>query len=123
MILSQSFTQPYALLVFSLLGLIFGIIYMLNWFLCAFLIKSRLYRHISQCVYVLCYGISFFLCALIKFEYNLHVYFFAISVCATALISALIYIPVRNHRKNITEKCSNFRNKIAKSKFAQRIKK
>ena len=123
MILSQSLTQPYALLVFSLLGMIFGIIYMLNWFLCAFLIKSRLYRHISQSIYVLLYGLCFFLCVLFKFEYNLHLYFFIISLCATTIISALIFIPIRNHRNNITQKCLNFRNKLAQSKLAQKIKK
>lgn len=123
MILSQSLTQPYALLIFSLLGLIFGIIYMLNWFLCAFLIKSRLYRHISQTVYVLLYGLCFFVCVLIKFEYDLHLYFVLISLCSTILSSALIYIPIRHKRKIITEKCSDFRRKVAQSKLAQRIKK
>ena len=123
MILSQSLTQPYALLVFALLGIAFGILYMSNWFLCAFLIKSQIYRHISQIVYALIYGISFFLCIMVKFEYNLHLYHFAITICATIAVSILIYIPIRKNRNNITEKCDNFKKKIAQSKLAQRIKK
>ena len=123
MILSQSLTQPYALLVFSLLGATFGILYMLNWFFCAFLIKSQIYRHVSQSLYVLVYGLCFFLCVAVKFQYNLHLYHVIISLCATIALSALIYIPIRKYRSNITEKCSNFKQKVSQSKLAQRIKK
>lgn len=123
MILSQSLTQPYALLVFSLLGATFGILYMLNWFFCAFLIDSQIYRHVSQSLYVLVYGICFFMCMAVKFEYNLHIYHFVITICATIAISALIYIPIRKYRPVITKKCTNFKQKVSQSKLAQRIKK
>lgn len=123
MILSQSLTQPYALLVFSLLGATFGVLYMLNWFFCAFLIKSQIYRHISQSLYVFVYGVCFLLFIAIKFEYNLHLYHLVIAICATIAVAALIYIPIRKYRSNITEKCSNFKQKVSQSKFAQRIKK
>lgn len=123
MILSQSLTQPYALMVLSLMGAIFGLLYMLNWFFCAFLIKSQIYRHISQSLFVLVYGICFFVCMAIKFEYNLHIYHLVIAICATIAISALIYIPIRKNRANITEKCSKFTQKVSQSKLAQRIKK
>ncbi|MDE7078648.1 MAG: hypothetical protein K2O95_00855 [Clostridia bacterium] len=123
MILSQSLTQPYALLVFSLLGISFGVIYMLNWFFCAFMIKSRIYRHISQILYALVYGICFFLCVGVKFQYNLHIYHFSIAIFTTIVAAIIIYIPIRKKRNVITEKCAVWKQKISKSKLAQKIKK
>ena len=123
MILSQSLSQPYALLIFSVLGLIFGILYMLNWFFCAFLIKIQIYRHLSQVLYEVLYGLCFFICVTVKFGYNLHIYHFFIAIFMTIAVSLLIYMPIRKKRNIITKKCANFKQKVSQSKFAQRIKK
>ncbi len=48
MILTDTLNQPLALAIYATLGIIFGIIYMLNSFICAYLIKSALYTRIAN---------------------------------------------------------------------------
>ncbi|MDE6189688.1 MAG: hypothetical protein K2G37_05335 [Clostridia bacterium] len=123
MILSDTLAQPYALLIFSILGITFGALYALNWFVCAFLVKKAIYRHVTQVLYVLLYGASLFLCTLFKFGYYMRVYYLYIAIFATAATSILIYIPIRKYRRIITEKCTAFMHKLSNSKLAQKIKK
>lgn len=123
MILSDSLSQPYALLVFSLVGLAFGALYMLNWFVCSFLIKSGIYRHLSQILYTLLYGACIFFCVLTKFEYNIHSYYLFIALFASLAIGFAIYIPLRKYRSAITEKCTAFTQKISQSEFVKKLKK
>ncbi len=123
MILGDTLSQPYALLICSAIGAAFGLLYSLNWFVCAFLIKSAFYRHISQILYALTYGICFFYCILNKFEYNLHFYHILISLFASVAIGLAINMPIMKYRKNIKRKCDALIRKISQSKFAKRIKK
>lgn len=123
MILSDSLSQPYALLFFSILGIAFGILYMSNYFLCTFLIKSAVYRHLSQSIYVITYAVAVFLCLLCKFDYNIHVYHIFITVSATVLTSVSIYFPIYKYNGLITQKCNTFKQSVSQSKIIKKLKK
>ena len=123
MILSDVLAQPYALLIFSILGIALGVLYTLNWFTCAFLVKKALYRHVTQVLYVLVYGVCLFACTLQTFGYYMRAYYLYIAIFATAATSILLYIPIRKKRKIITEKCTAFTQKLSQSKFVKKLKK
>ena len=123
MILSDKLNQPLALAVYALFGVVFGIIYMLNYFICAFLIKNPLYRHISQCLYVFLYGLTFFGVTLKHFDYDLKIYHLIICVFLTALVSAVLYLPIKKRHNLIMNKCDAFKSKISQSGLVKRFKK
>lgn len=123
MMLSDTANQPLALAIYAILGAIFGIIYALNAFACAYLIKSALYRHISQSVYVLLYGLSFFLTTYAYFDYDLKIYHVLICLFFTALTSSLLYLPIKKHNKAIATKCNALKLRIAQSKIVKKFKK
>ena len=123
MILSEVLAQPYALLIFSLLGIAFGVVYSLNWFVCAFLVKKQLYRHVTQVLYVLLYGVCLFFCTLNTFGYFMRAYYLYICIFATTATSILCYIPIRKRRKIISKKCNALMQKLAQSKLIQKLKK
>ena len=123
MILSDTLNQPQALAVYAILGVTFGIIYMLNAFLCSFLIKSPVYRHASQCLFVILYGITFFGITFTRFHYDLKIYHLVICAFFTVLTSLALYLPIRKHRSSITTKCDAFKAKIEQSKLVKKFKK
>lgn len=123
MILSDTLNQPLALAVYALLGAIFGIIFMLNAFVCAYLIKSVIYRHVSQTVYAFIYGLSFFFVTYSYFNYDLKIYHILISAFFTVLTSIALYLPIRKHNSVLLTKCNAFRTKISQSKIIKRFKK
>lgn len=123
MILSDTLNQPLALAIYALLGIVFGIFFMLNAFACTYLIKSAIYRHVSQCIFVLLYGATFFLITLARFNYSLKMYHILICLFFTALTSILIYLPIRKHNSVLLTKCDALRTKIAQSKVVKRFKK
>ena len=123
MILSDTLNQPKALAIYALLGVMFGLIYTLNAFSCAFLIKSPLYRHISQSLYVILYGITFFGVTFAYFHYNLKIYHLVICTFFTALTSLALYMPIRKHRSSIVTRCDAFKNRIEQSKLVKKFKK
>ena len=123
MILTDALNQPKALAIYAILGVIFGILYLINYFACAYLIKSRIYRHVSQALYVLLYGIIFFAVTYSFFDYALKIYHVAISLFFTSLIAIALYLPIRKRNSALTEKCNAFRTKISQSKLAKRFKK
>lgn len=123
MILSSSTSQPYALLVFSLLGIILGLIYMQNYFVSSFLIKKAYLRHIFNVVYVLLYLICFVLCEYYLFDYNLHIYHYFIAVFCTIAISFVIYMPIHKYKELITAKCDAFIKKVKSGKLYNKITK
>lgn len=123
MILSDTLNQPLALAIYMLLGAIFGIIYMLNAFLCSFIIKNNIYRHISQSLYALLYGLTFFLVTLSKFSYNLKIYHILICVFFTVLTSLALFLPIKKHRDRIMTRCDALRSRVAQSKLARKFKK
>ena len=123
MILSDTLNQPLALAIYALFGSILGIIYMLNYFTCAFLIKSPLYRHISQSLYVITYGLAFFCVTFAYFDYDLKIYHLIISTIFTALVSIALYAPIRKRHSIITTKCDAFKSKVSQSRLIKRFKK
>lgn len=123
MILSDTANQPKALAIYSILGIIFGIIYILNAFTCAYLIKNPFYRHVSQVFYVLLYSFTFFIITFVYFEYDLKIYHVVISLFFTALISIAIYLPIRKHSAIITDKCNSLRLRVSQSKLVKKFKK
>ena len=123
MILSDTLNQPRALAIFALFGVIFGIIFMLNAFLCSYLIKNAIYRHASQCLYVFSYGLAFFFIALAYFDYDLKFYHLLICIFFTIITSIALYLPIRRHRNGIMTKCDALKIRIAQSKLVKRFKK
>lgn len=123
MILSDTLNQPLALAIYATLGTIFGIIFMLNAFACAYLIKSQIYRHVSQCIYALLYGFTFFLVTLLYFDYDLKIYHILICLFFTTLTSTLLYLPIRKHNSLLLTKGNAIRSKIAQSKIIKKFKK
>ena len=123
MILSDTLNQPQALAIFALLGVIFGVIYTLNAFLCSFLIKNPLYRHISQSLYVILYGMTFFGVTLKHFQYDLRIYHIIICIFFTVLTSFALYLPIRKRRSLIMTKCDAFKTRIEQSKLIKKFKK
>ncbi len=123
MILSDTLNQPKALAIYALLGAIFGILYMLNLFTCAYLIKSKVYRHISQVLYVLLYGLTCFLVTYAFFDYDLKIYHILICLFMTTLIAIMIYLPIKKRDSVITEKCDVLRTRVSQSKLVKRFKK
>ena len=123
MILSDTLNQPLALAIYALLGVILGIIYMLNYFVCAFLVKNPIYRHISQSLYVILYGLAFFGITFSYFDYDLKIYHFIISVLLTVFTSIVIYVPIKKHHSIIMAKSDAFKGKMSQSKLVKRFKK
>lgn len=123
MILSDTLNQPLALAIYAILGIIFGIIFMLNAFICAYLIKSALYRHISQTLYAFLYGIAFFLITYSYFNYDLKIYHILICSFFTILMSIALYLPIKKHHKLLLTRCNAFKTKVAQSKIVKRFKK
>ena len=123
MILSDTLKQPLALAIYASFGIIFGLVYSVNALACSFLIKKAIYRHISQCLYVLLYGIVFFAITLTQFNYDLKIYHFIISAFFTILTSLTLYLPIRKHQSSIKAKCDALKIKIAQSKIVKRFKK
>ena len=123
MILSDTLTQPKALAIYALLGAIFGTLYALNYFTCAYLIKNRIYRHTSQVLYALIYGLSFFFTTYIFFDYDLKIYHILICLLLTAIVSTLLYLPIRKHNDALTARCDKLRTKILQSKLVSKFKK
>ena len=123
MILSDTLNQPLALAIYALLGIIFGIIYTLNFFVCAFMIKNSVYRHISQGLYVVLYGVAIFLVTFIHFSYDLKVYHLIICSLFSVLVSTALYLPIKKHRSVIMTKCDTFKRKLAQSRLVKRFKK
>lgn len=123
MILSSSASQPYALMVFSLLGAGFGLVYIQNYFLSSFLIKKALFGHILNVLYVLLYLLCFVLCEYCLFDYDLHVYHYLIAVSMTFAFAFAVYLPISKYRDNIDAKCDKFIAKIKDGKLYKRITK
>ena len=123
MILTDTINQPKALLIYAILGVTLGILYMLNYFTCAYLIKSQIYRHTTQALYVFVYGIAFFCVTYVYFDYDLKIYHALISLFFTILVAMLLYLPILKHKDALTEKCDNARTKVLQSKLAKRVKK
>ncbi|MDE7190984.1 MAG: hypothetical protein K2O35_00700 [Clostridia bacterium] len=123
MILSDTLNQPLALAIYAALGTIFGIIFILNAFACAYLIRNPIYRHVSQCIYTLLYGFTFFLVTLSYFDYDLKIYHILICLFFTTLTSTLLYLPIRKHNSSLLTKGNAIRSKIAQSKIIKKFKK
>ena len=123
MILSDTLNQPLALGIYALIGVLFGIIFMLNAFACAYLIKSALYRHISQTIYAFIYGLVFFLVTLSYFNYDLKIYHVLICLFFTTLTSIALYLPMKKYNSIFLTKGNAVRTKIAQSKIVKRFKK
>ena len=123
MILTDTLNQPKALAIYAILGATFGVLHAINNFTCAYLIKNAIYRHVSQSLYAIVYGLSVFCATYVCFDYSLKVYHVLISLFFTALTSIVLYLPVKKHSEAITQKCNVFRTKIAQSKFVTGFKK
>ena len=123
MILTDSLTQPLALAIYALLGLIMGVLYTLNYVACAFILKGKLYRHLSQSLFVILYGLAFFCVTLMRFDYDLKIYHLLISIITTTITSTLLYLPIRSHHSLITAKFDAVKGKLSQSKLVKRIKK
>ncbi len=123
MILSDTLNQPLALAIYTSFGIIFGLIYSVNALACAFFVKKAIYRHISQCLYVLLYGAVFFVITFTQFNYDLKIYHFIISAFFTALTSLALYLLTRKHQRSINAKCDAIKIKIAQSKIVKKFKK
>ena len=123
MILTDTLNQPKALAIYALLGVIFGILYTLNYFTCAFMIKSKVYRHISQVLYVALYSLTFFAVTYAYFDYDLKIYHLLICLFFTTLTFTLLYLPIRKHSIVITDKCNALKSKVSSSKLVKRFKK
>ena len=123
MILSDTLNQPLALAIYALLGVIFGVIFTLNSFICAFLIKNQLYRHVSQSLYVILYGLALFAVTYSYFDYDLKIYHVVICALFTVLISIVLYLPIKKRHALISTKCDAFKAKLSKSRFVKRFKK
>ena len=123
MILSDTLNQPFALAIYAIIGIIFGIMYSANNFACSFLIKSKIFRHITQVGYVLLYSISYFAVTYKYFDYEIKIYQLIISMTFTVGTSLLLYLPIKRHRKVITDKCDAFADKVQHSKLARKFKK
>ena len=91
MILSDSLNQPLALAVYAIMGTVLGVVYTINSFTCAFLFKNALYRHVSQGLYVILYGVIFFFVTFTYFDYDLKIYQLIISTFFTVLVSIALY--------------------------------
>ena len=123
MILTDTLNQPLALAIYATLGIIFGIIYMLNSFICAYLINSALYRHVSQTLYAILYGLTFFLITFLYFDYDLKIYHILICSVFTFLTSIALYLPMKKRHQLLQTKCNAFKTKVAQSKIVKRFKK
>ena len=123
MILTDTLNQPKALAIYALLGVIFGILHLFNNFVCAYIIKTPIFRHISQVLYVLLYGLTFFLVTYAYFDYDLKIYHVLISLLFTTLTAIALYLPIRKHNATLTQRCNAFRMRISQSKLAKRFKK
>ena len=123
MILSDTLNQPRALFTYAALGVIMGIIYAINSFTCVFLIKKHLYRHISQCLYVLLYGLIFFLTTFSQFDYDLKIYHVIISLFFTALTAYGFSLLLRKYNKPISVKCNSLKARLAQSRAVKKLKK
>lgn len=123
MILSDTLNQPMALAIYAIFGVAFGILYSANYFLSTFIIKSPLYRHLTQVLYVLMYSACFFIITYAFFDYSLKLYQLAICVVFTFGTSALLYLPLKHWKLAIANKCETFVNNIMQSKLAKRFKK
>ena len=122
MILSDTLNQPQALAIYALLGVIFGIIYSVNAFVCSFVIKNPLYRHLSQSIYVVLYGITFFSVTFTHFQYDLKIYHLIICLFITVLTSVALYLPIRKRRSSIATKCDAIKVKVGQSKLIKKFK-
>lgn len=123
MILSDTLNQPRALIIYAFFGIMLGLLYTFNALICSFLIKKQIYRHISQCLYVLLYGATFFLVTYAQFDYDLKIYHLIICVFFTVLTSLALYLPIKKHQSAIMAKCNAFKIKIAQSKLIKKFKK
>lgn len=123
MILSDTLNQPLALAIYAILGVVFGLIYSANYFVTTFIIKSMLYRHITQVFYVLIYSVCFFVITYVFFDYSLKLYQPAVCIIFTVGTSVLLYLPVKRWKTLITAKCNNIVDKINQSKLAIKFKK
>ena len=123
MILSDTVNQPKVLAIYSILGIVFGILHVLNAFTCAYLVKNPFYRHVSQVIYVLIYGITFFLVTYLYFDYDLKIYHVLICIISTILTSMALYLPIRKRNKTIDKKCNALRLRISQSKLVKKFKK
>ena len=123
MILSDTANQPLALAIYALMGAIMGIIYTLNSFTCSFLVKNPLYRHISQSLYVILYGLTFFAVTFAYFDYDLKIYHILICAIFTVLTSIVLYLPIKKRYSLIMAKCNVLKCKLAQSRIVKRFKK
>ena len=123
MILTDTLNQPKALAIYAILGIVFGILHVANNFVCSFLIKSQVFRHISQALYALLYGLTFFLVTYAYFDYDLKIYHVLISLFFTTLTAIALYLPIRKHYATLTERCNVLRTRMSQSKLAAKFKK
>ena len=123
MILSDTLNQPKALAIYAILGVIFGFIYALNYFACAYIIKSPIFRHVSQTLYVVAYGAAFFLTTYAYFDYDLKIYHALICLFFTTLAAIALYLLIRKHNTTLTVRCNALRTRISQSKLAKKFKK
>lgn len=119
--IASTLSQPYILLILSILGAVFGFIYMLNYFISSFLIKSKLFGHFCRIFYTIAYGIAFFCVNLSYFAYNIHIYHYFVCIATTILVSWLIYLPIRKYYSKIAQVCDSFVKKLHTNKFFAKI--
>lgn len=123
MILTDTLNQPKALAIYALMGIIFGVLHVLNNFVCTYIIKTPIFRHISQVLYVSLYGLTFFFVTYAYFDYDLKIYHVLICLLFTALAAIALYMPIRKHNDVLTQRCNAFRMRISQSKLAKKFKK
>ena len=123
MIINDTLNQPLALAIYAILGVIFGIIYAANYFACTFILKSKIYRHLSQVIYVIAYAIIFFAVTYKYFDFALKLYQLAICIIITIGTSAALYLPVKKKKRTISDKCNIIISKVQQSKAVKRFKK
>lgn len=123
MILTESTSQPYALMVFALVGAAMGALYGIKYFAAEFLTKKRIFGYILDVAYVGVYAAVFASVEIRLFDYKLHAYHFAIAVFFTAALAGGMYLLIRRYRKNIELKCEKLKEKIRASKHYKRFTK